>query len=66
MGHQRGARGHRVAHKDHVSRPRACSKNSISMINVFTLRNLNTKIIENKLSKILFHKFASKISSHSH
>jgi len=32
--------------------PRACSKNNISMINVFTLTNIDTKIIEGKLSKI--------------
>ena len=25
-GRQRGARGHEVARKDHVSRPQACSK----------------------------------------
>jgi len=41
-GHQRGAR------KDYVGRPRACSKNNISMINVFTSTNINTKIIEGK------------------
>jgi len=41
--HQRGARGHQVARKDHVSRPRACSKNNISMINAFTLMNINTE-----------------------
>ena len=42
--------------------PRACSKNNISMISVFSLRNIlivNTKIIKNKLSKILFQKRAS-------
>ena len=50
-GHQRGARGHQVIRKDHVSRRRACSKNNISMINVFTLTNINTKMIEGKLSK---------------
>jgi len=52
QGHQLGARGHQVARKDHVDRPRACSKNNISMINVFTLTNINTKRIEGKLSKI--------------
>jgi len=46
-GHQCGARGHQVARKDHVGRPRACSKNNISMINVFT----NTKLLEGKLRK---------------
>jgi len=51
-GHQRGAPGHQVARKDHVSRPPACSKNNISMINVFTLTNINAKIIEGKLNKI--------------
>jgi len=51
QGHQHGAR------KDHVSHPLACSKNNISMINVVTLRNINTKITECKLRKILFHKF---------
>jgi len=45
------ARGHKVARKDQVGRPRACSK-IISMINVLTLTNINTKIIEGKLSKI--------------
>ena len=50
-GHQRGARGHQVARKDHVGRPQACSENSISMINVFALTNINTKIIEGKSSK---------------
>jgi len=51
-GHQRVARGHKVARKDQVGRPRACSKINISMINVLTLTNINTKIIEGKLSKI--------------
>ena len=45
-GHQRGARGHQVARKDQVGRPRTCSKNNINMINVFTLTNINTKIGE--------------------
>jgi len=49
-GHQRGARGHQVARKDQVGRPRAFSKNNISMINVFALTNINTKIAEGKLS----------------
>jgi len=51
-GHQRGARGHQVARKEYISRPRARSKNNISMINVFTLTNINTKITEGKLSKM--------------
>ena len=60
-GHQRGARGHQVAHKDDVGRPRACSKNDISMINAFTLTNINTKIIESKLSKIFFSEVYIKL-----
>jgi len=48
QGHQRGARGHHVARKDHVPRPRACYE----MINVFTLTNINDKVTEGKLSKI--------------
>jgi len=52
QGHQRDARGHEIARKDHVGRPRACSKNNISMINLFTLTHINTKIIECKSSKI--------------
>jgi len=39
--------------------PQACSENNISMINVFTLTNINTKIIEGKLSKILIPKWVS-------
>jgi len=35
-----------VARKGHVRRPRACSKNNNSMINVFTLTNINTKTIK--------------------
>ena len=50
--HQLGDRGHQVTCKDQVGRPRACSKNYISMISVFALTNINTKIIEGKLSKI--------------
>jgi len=50
-GHQRGARGHQVTRKDDVGRLRACSKNNISMINVFTLTNINTRVIESKMSK---------------
>jgi len=45
QGHQRGARGHQVTRKDQVGLPRACSKNNISLINLFTLTNINTKII---------------------
>ena len=58
-GHQRGARGRQVARKDHLGRPRVCFKNDISMINVFTLTSINTKIIEGKLSKILFQRRVS-------
>jgi len=47
-GLQRGARGHQDSRKVHAGRPRACSKNNIRIINVFT----NTKIIEGKLSNI--------------
>jgi len=39
-GHQHGARGRQVARTDDVSRPRACSDNSINMISVFTLMNI--------------------------
>ena len=41
--------------------PRACSKNNISMINVFTLTNINTKIIEGKLSKIFISDVCIKL-----
>jgi len=56
-GHQRGSRVHQVARKDHVGRPRTCSKTNISMINVFTL----TKIIEDKLSKIFILEVCIKL-----
>jgi len=46
QGRQLGPRDHQVAHKDQVGRPRACSENNISMINVFALTNINIKIIE--------------------
>ena len=42
-------------------RPRACSKNDISMIIVFTLTNINTKIIEGKLSKIFISEVYIKL-----
>jgi len=42
-------------------RLRACSKNSISMINVFTLMNINTRIIENKLSKFFISEVYIKL-----
>jgi len=60
-GHQRGARGHQVARKDHVRRPRACSGNNNSMINVFTLTNINTKITEGKLSKTFISEVCIKL-----
>ena len=60
-GHQRGAHGHQVVRKNHVGRPRACSKNNISMINVFTLTNISTKIIETKLSKIFISEVFMKL-----
>jgi len=52
-GHQRGARGHQAARKDHVGRPRAYSKNNISMI--------NTQIIKGKLSKIFISDVCIKL-----
>jgi len=58
-GHQRGARGHHVARKDQVGRPMAYSKNNISMINVFTLTNINTKVIKVNWAKVLFQKCVS-------
>jgi len=42
-------------------RPRVCSKIKISMINVFTLTNINTKIIEGKLSKIFISEVCIKL-----
>jgi len=63
MGHQRGAGGHQVARKEHVGRPRACSKNNISMINVFTLTNINTKIAESKLSKLFISEVCMKLAA---
>jgi len=60
-GHQRGARGRQVARKDHLGRPRVCFKNDISMINVFTLTSINTKIIEGKLSKIFVSEACIKL-----
>jgi len=60
-GHQRGARGHPVARKDHVGRPRACSENNISMVDVFIFTNVNTKIIEGKLSKIFISEVCIKL-----
>jgi len=59
-GHQRGARGHQAARKDHVGSPRVCSKNSISMINVFA----NTKIIEGKYKNIFISEVFIKLVTH--
>jgi len=50
------------AREDYVGRPRACSKNNISMINVFTLTNINTKIIEGKLSQICISEVRIKLA----
>ena len=62
-GHHRGAHGHQVARKEQVGRPRPCSKNNISMINIFTLTNINTKIIESKLSKIFIFEVCIKLAA---
>jgi len=35
-GHQHGARGHQVTYEVHVGHQRACSKNSVGMISIFT------------------------------
>jgi len=59
--HQRGARGHQVAGKDQVGRPRTCSKNNISMIYIFTLTNITTKIVEGKLRKIFISEVCIKL-----
>jgi len=52
-----------VSRKDHVGRPRACSKNKISMIIVLTLTNINTKIIGGKLSKIFISDACIKLAA---
>jgi len=44
--HQRGTCGHQVARNDHVGCPWACSENGISMINVFTLTNINKGLLQ--------------------
>jgi len=41
--------------------PRDFSKNNISMINIFTLTNINTTIIEGKLSKIFISEVCIKL-----
>ena len=53
--------GTRSPSKDHVGRPRACSKNNISMINVFTLTNINTKKIERNMSITVISKVCIKL-----
>ena len=60
-GHQSGARGYQAARKNHERRPRACSKNNISMVNVFTLTNINTKVIEGQLCKIFISEMCIKL-----
>jgi len=60
-GHQRGARWQRVARKDHVGRSQARSKNNISIINDFTLTNINTKITKGRLSKIFISEMCIKL-----
>jgi len=52
--------GTRPSASNQVGRPRACSKNSISMINDFTLTHINTKIFEGKLSKIFISEVCIK------
>ena len=42
-------------------RPRACSKNNISMINVFILKNINIKTSGSQLSKILISEVCIKL-----
>jgi len=61
QGRQRGSRAYQVARKDQVGRPRACCKNNVSMVIVFTLTNINTKIIERKLSKIFISEVCIKL-----
>jgi len=63
-GHERSARGHQVARKDQVGGPRACFKNNVSMINVFTLTNINAKIIEGKMSKLVTLVYQTSNPSH--
>ena len=41
--------------------PQACSKNNDSMINVFTLTNINSKIIKDKLSEIYISEVCIKL-----
>ena len=62
-GHQRGARGHQVARKDQGARTRACFRYNISMINFFTLTNINNKIIEGKPSKICISEVCTKLAA---
>jgi len=66
QGQQRGVRGHQVTRKDQEGRPRACSKINISMINIFTLTNINTNISEGKLRKVFISEVCIKTNSLSH
>ena len=60
-GHQRGSREHQVARKAHVGCQLTCSKNNIRMVNAFTLTNINTKIIEGRLSKLFISEVCIKL-----
>ena len=60
-GHQCGARWPQVTRKDHGGRQRACSKNSVSMISVVSLTNINNRIIEGKLSKTFISEVCIKL-----
>ena len=54
-GHQHGARGHQVTYEVHVGHQRACSKNSVGMISIFTEMNIvdcNNNVMKGKLSKL--------------
>jgi len=50
-----------VTRKDHVGPPGACSENNISMINVFTLTNINTEVSEGKLHKNFISEVCMKL-----
>ena len=45
---------------------KSCSKNNMSMNNVFTLTNINTKIIKGKLIKNVISEVVYQTSSPSH
>jgi len=59
--HQCGVRGHQVVCKDQVGRLCAFYKNNISLMNVFTLTNINTKIVEGKSRKIFISEVCTKL-----